>query len=125
MSKMKKFISLLLCTTLLISLFCINVNAAEAEELTVPRVYVTTDDGNGNTIEKADGYVGANIKIEDVDGSVLEDKASFKVRGNSTALAEKKPFTFKFSKKKDVLGMGKGKKWALLANCFDPTLMRN
>ena len=101
---MKKFISLLLCTTLLISLFCINVNAAEAEELTVPRVYVTTDDGNGNTIEKADGYVGANIKIEDVDGSVLEDKASFKVRGNSTALAEKKPFTFKFSKKKDVLG---------------------
>ena len=91
---MKKFISLLLCTTLLISLFCINVNAAEAEELTVPRVYVTTDDGNGNTIEKADGYVGANIKIEDVDGSVLEDKASFKVRGNSTALAEKKPFTF-------------------------------
>ena len=125
MSKMKKFISLLLCTTLLISLFCINVNAAEAEELTVPRVYVTTDDGNGNTIEKADGYVGANVKIEDVDGSVLEDKASFKVRGNSTALAEKKPFTFKFSKKKDVLGMGKGKKWALLANCFDPTLMRN
>ncbi len=93
--------------------------------MTVPRVYVTTDDGNGNTIEKADGYVGANIKIEDVDGSVLEDKASFKVRGNSTALAEKKPFTFKFSKKKDVLGMGKGKKWALLANCFDPTLMRN
>ena len=76
---MKKFISLLLCTTLLISLFCINVNAAEAEELTVPRVYVTTDDGNGNTIEKADGYVGANVKIEDVDGSVLEDKASFKV----------------------------------------------
>ena len=122
---MKKFISLLLCTTLLISLFCINVNAAEAEELTLPRVYVTTDDGNGNTIEKADGYVGANVKIEDVDGSVLEDKASFKVRGNSTALAEKKPFTFKFSKKKDVLGMGKGKKWALLANCFDPTLMRN
>ena len=93
--------------------------------MTVPRVYVTTDDGNGNTIEKADGYVGANVKIEDVDGSVLEDKASFKVRGNSTALAEKKPFTFKFSKKKDVLGMGKGKKWALLANCFDPTLMRN
>ncbi len=66
---MKKFISLLLCTTLLISLFCINVNAAEAEELTVPRVYVTTDDGNGNTIEKADGYVGANIKIEDVDAA--------------------------------------------------------
>ena len=48
---MKKFISLLLCTTLLISLFCINVNAAEAEELTVPRVYVTTDDGNGSSLE--------------------------------------------------------------------------
>ena len=127
---MKKIISLLLCAAVFAGLFCIQVNAAEngeAEngELTVPRVYVTTDEGNGNSIVKADGYVGANIKIEDVDGSVLEDKASFKVRGNSTALAEKKPFTFKFSKKKDVLGMGKGKKWALLANCFDPTLMRN
>ena len=77
--------------------------------MTVPRVYVTTDDGNGNTIEKADGYVGANVKIEDVDGSVLEDKASFKVRGNSTALAEKKPFTFKFSKKKDVLAWARAR----------------
>ncbi len=127
---MKKIISLLLCAAVFAGLFCIQVNAAEngeAEngELTVPRVYVTTDEGNGNSIVKADGYVGASVKIEDVDGSVLEDKASFKVRGNSTALAEKKPFTFKFAKKKDVLGMGKGKKWALLANCFDPTLMRN
>ena len=130
MFKMKKIISLLLCAAVFAGLFCIQVNAAEngeAEngELTVPRVYVTTDEGNGNSIVKADGYVGASVKIEDVDGSVLEDKASFKVRGNSTALAEKKPFTFKFAKKKDVLGMGKGKKWALLANCFDPTLMRN
>ena len=122
---MKKIISLLLCAAVFAGLFCIQVNAAENGELTVPRVYVTTDEGNGNSIVKADGYVGASVKIEDVDGSVLEDKASFKVRGNSTALAEKKPFTFKFAKKKDVLGMGKGKKWALLANCFDPTLMRN
>ena len=122
---MKKFISLLLCTAMLVSLFCVSVNAAEDGAAAVPKIYVTTDDGNGNSIEKADGYVGAKIKIEDTDGSVLEDKTSFKVRGNSTALAEKKPFTFKFSKKKDVLGMGKGKKWALLANCFDPTLMRN
>ena len=125
MFKMKKIISLLLCAAVFAGLFCIQVNAAENGELTVPRVYVTTDEGNGNSIVKADGYVGASVKIEDVDGSVLEDKASFKVRGNSTALAEKKPFTFKFAKKKDVLGMGKGKKWALLANCFDPTLMRN
>ena len=51
----------------------------------------------------------------------------FKVRGNTTAMTfiEKKAYTFKFAKKKDVLGMGKGKKWALLANAFDPTMLRN
>ena len=49
------------------------------------------------------------------------------MRGNSTAIdsIQKKAFTFKFEKKKEVLGMGKGKKWAMLANCFDPTLLRN
>lgn len=52
---------------------------------------------------------------------------NIKVRGNTTALywVDKKSFTFKFSKKKDVLGMGKGKKWAIVANTFDPTLLRN
>ena len=97
------------------------------DPLIVPRVVVTTAGGNGTTLQKDDGYVNATISITDTDGSVLSDACTFKVRGNTTAMTfvQKKAYTFKFEKKKDVLGMGKGKKWALLANAFDPTLLRN
>ena len=97
------------------------------DPLIVPRVVVTTEEGNGTSLQKTDGYVNASISITNTDGSVLSDSCLFKVRGNTTAMTfiEKKAYTFKFEKKKDVLGMGKGKKWALLANAFDPTMLRN
>lgn len=97
------------------------------DPIIVPRVVITTEYGNGTTLQKTDGYQNATISITDTDGSVLSDSCSFKVRGNTTAMTfiEKKAYTFKFEKKKDVLGMGKAKKWALLANAFDPTMLRN
>ena len=100
---------------------------SETQEISIPKIEITTENGNGAQLQKADGYVNAEIKITDADGSALDETVLFKVRGNSTALSgiQKKSFTFKFDKKKEVLGMGKGKKWALLANCFDPTLLRN
>jgi len=91
----------------------------------VPMVYISTDDGVGNYIVKDTGYVSTKVAIVDTDGTVLEDSASIKVRGNSTAMAPKKPFNLKFASKKNVLGMGSAKKWNLLANCFDASLMRN
>lgn len=123
-----KIMSSLLSAVILISaVICMPVNALEDTELTVPKIVVNTENGNGCELEKSDDYVNAEISITDLDGSSLEDSVSFKVRGNTTSLSwiEKKAFTFKFSKKKDVLGMGKGKKWALIANAFDPTLLRN
>ena len=128
---MKKLLSLFLILTLVISAFAISSLSAAAENsdapVTVPRITVTTASGLGTLLQKTNGYVDATITITDTDGSVLTDSVQFKVRGNSTALVSvtKKAYTFKFEKKKDVLGMGKAKKWALLANAFDPTLMRN
>ncbi|MBR1483484.1 MAG: CotH kinase family protein [Ruminococcus sp.] len=124
---MKKAVSVLLCAVMLLSFGSVlTVGAQETtDKNTVPKVMITTEGGNGNELEKADGYVPASVRVEDTDGSVLEEAGKVKVRGNSTAMAPKKPFTFKFDKKQDVLGMGKAKKWALLANCFDPTMMRN
>jgi len=55
----------------------------------------------------------------------MDTNASIKIRGNSNSSADKKPYNIKFSSKVDVLGMGKNKKWCLLANCFDKTLLRN
>ena len=104
-----------------------DIASTGSDELVVPRIDIHTESGNGAALLKSDGYVNAQIRITDADEAVLSGNVLFKVRGNSTAIdsIQKKGFTFKFDKKTEVLGMGKGKKWALLANCFDPTLLRN
>ena len=48
-----------------------------------------------------------------------------KGRGNTTFRSEKMPFQIKFSEKIDLYGMGKSKKWILLANYYDSTQVRN
>ncbi|MBR3356680.1 MAG: CotH kinase family protein [Solobacterium sp.] len=51
---------------------------------------------------------------------------SIRGRGNSTwNQKEKKPFKIKLDKKEDIFGFGKNKHWVLLANAFDPSLIRN
>ncbi len=124
---MKRVFSFLLILIMLFSFPRISPSAATSQAPPVPKIEITTDASNGLSLEKADGYVGAHITITDADGSVIDDTISLKVRGNSTAMEHvtKKSFNFKFAKKTEILGMGKGKKWALLANCFDPTLLRN
>ena len=55
----------------------------------------------------------------------FESSGHIKIRGNSTSQSPKKPYNIKFEKKTNLFGMGKAKKWALLSNPFDPTLIRN
>ena len=54
-----------------------------------------------------------------------EPLAYIRGRGNSTWEQEKKPYNLKLEKKKNLFGMGAAKKWCLLANAIDPTLLRN
>lgn len=49
----------------------------------------------------------------------------FRLRGNSTQTFPKKPFAIKFDKKQTVLGMPEHKRWCLLANWIDRSLIRN
>ena len=70
-------------------------------------------------IEKADGTPGMN------NGSSFEVESQIKGRGNYSWLWEKKPYALKFSSKTEVLGMPKHKRWILLANWRDRTLLRN
>ena len=128
----KKSVALIICLSVAVCSLCFAPTALAAEEyqgenLDVPQIRVTTENGNGCELQKEDGYVSASISIKDTDGKELTDAISFKVRGNTTALSwvNKKAFTFKFAKKKNVLGMGSGKKWFLIANAFDPPLLRN
>ncbi|MDE6527854.1 MAG: CotH kinase family protein, partial [Muribaculaceae bacterium] len=52
-------------------------------------------------------------------------ETSVKGRGNSTWGMPKKPYAIKLDKKAKVLGMPKHKRWVLLANWKDRTLLRN
>ena len=69
-------------------------------------------------------YEEGYITAISADG-VIESDVNVKVRGNSTASAEKKPYNVKFPSKVSLFGMEEGKKWCLIANMFDKTLMRN
>lgn len=56
----------------------------------------------------------------------VENRVTIKGRGNSTwDLHEKKGYQLEFSVASSLLGMPEGKKWILLANAFDDSLLRN
>lgn len=76
-----------------------------------------------------DAYVSCSVYVTDKTGGLLpqirDGEAQVRIRGNSTSDAEKKPYNLKLSSDRALLGMESGRKWALLANHFDKTLMRN
>ena len=71
------------------------------------------------------------IAVYNADGSVnlAEAACGFRLRGNSTKSFAKKPFAIKLVKKANPLDImpdgGKHKRWCLLANYIDRSLMRN
>ncbi|MGN1418982.1 MAG: CotH kinase family protein [Acutalibacteraceae bacterium] len=93
----------------------------------IPTVYINTESGSLDYIhaDKENKEAGA-IKIVE-NGKVTVDKElkQIKGRGNVTWNAPKKPYNIKFDKKTDLFGMGKAKKWSLLASYYDSSLIRN
>lgn len=83
-------------------------------------VYITC----GESITDKYNYKNATITIEDKEYN-LDTDVLIRLRGNSTLHQPKKPYKLKFDKKVNLLGMAEDKEWALLANYFDPTHMRN
>lgn len=65
--------------------------------------------------------------VTDKKGNIVEEPimASTRVRGNVTQHMPKKPFAVKLDSKSGVLDMPAHKRWVLLANWKDRTLMRN
>lgn len=77
---------------------------------------------------KDDKHPGSYIAIVSEDGSkILEDnQCQMKGRGNGSWTFPKKPFQIKFNKKQQPLDApAKAKKWTLINNYGDRTLMRN
>lgn len=133
---MKKSISVIICIAMLLSIMATTLSVVAAptrpgtpvvdvtQPTDVPKIIINT-----NTSITRDAYSACSITVVDEEGgeyeNIVDDAASVKIRGNSTSSADKKPYNIKFSSKTDVLGMGKAKKWCLLANCYDKTLIRN
>lgn len=118
-------------------------NGIESQDYTVTvtnsglPVVVLAQSGGG-TVEWAEA--GINVREKDADwvetdkmtvynadgsADVEETACGIRLRGNSTQEFPKKPFAIKLASKAKVLGMPKHKRWVLLANWMDRTMLRN
>lgn len=67
------------------------------------------------------------LAIYNADGSISLPTAAcgVRLRGNTTQAYPKKPFAIKFDSKQAVLGLPAHKRWVLLANWLDHSMIRN
>ena len=98
----------------------------------LPRLYINTPDRVGvNRKDKTQWTELCTIQIKVLaqgeDLLVYEDDSlKIRGRGNSTWLDyPKKPYRFNLDHKANFIGSGQTKKWVLLANWMDRTLLRN
>ncbi len=94
----------------------------------LPVVYIETE--NRAPIITKEEYIDAELRIQgnaefDSADCLYDGKAEIRGRGNSTWMADKKPYRIKLDSKADLFGMGKSKHWVLLSNPFDSSLIRN
>lgn len=90
----------------------------------IPVVFIEKDGNLSKEYSSAKFFIAykenGEYKVE-----AIEHNGTIKIRGNSTANSIKYPYNIKFSSKVDLFGMGAGKKYSLLANLYDQTLIRN
>ncbi|MBQ7122521.1 MAG: CotH kinase family protein [Clostridia bacterium] len=96
-------------------------------ESKVASVFIATESGSLDFIHAQKGNEEEGfIEIADPAGiTVYEGELEIKGRGNSTWEMEKKPYNIKLADKVNLFGMGKTKKWSLIANHGDNSLIRN
>ncbi len=120
-------------------------SSAEGSFTDIPQIYIKSGSISSEYREKADVSVtvvdqnGGSNGLANVDDSgshkdakkittykdIIDTTSNIKIRGNTTASQPKKAWNIKLNKKQSILGMPKGKKWCLLANAMDKSLMRD
>ena len=91
----------------------------------LPVVYVDTQ--GSKPITSKEDYVRASLKVRGTEQYEGLDEVTCDIRGrgNTTWYWPKKPYLIKLDEKQSLFGMPKHKRWILLANFMDRTLMRN
>ena len=98
----------------------------------VPSVFIKTDNKNGLAmlLGSKENSLSGEIAFVGIDGSVTATAMErINGRGNTSwnagRLFGKYPFNIKLTEKTDVFGMGNNKKWCIIPQVFDESLIRN
>lgn len=104
----------------------INDYLSNYKDYGVGKIFIYTDYNYGDELIKDDDYVHCSVYAYGMaDNTIIDKDSKIKIRGNSTAAANKKPYNIKFSDKVDLYGFGEAKKWSFLADAYEPTMLRN
>lgn len=93
----------------------------------LPVMYIKTANNAAIPSKHEDWLEGTEIKLYNTDWEVDYEGTNDNIRGrgNSTWNYAKKPYALKLDSNAKILGMPKHKRWVLLANWMDRTMMRN
>ncbi len=90
----------------------------------IPHLYIQTE--NDEKITSKDNYITADLKI---DGKEIhkdfEGRTGIRGRGNSSWALPKKPYKLKLDSKEGLFGLVPAKKWILLAEYLDGSMLYN
>lgn len=90
-----------------------------------PIAFINTPGANPIT-SKTEWTTGVQLSLLTAEGSEnYQGSLSMRGRGNSTWGQPKKPYALKLDARHELLGMKSHKRWILLANYLDDTLLRN
>ncbi|MBO7300100.1 MAG: CotH kinase family protein [Tidjanibacter sp.] len=92
----------------------------------LPIIVINTPNGATIPPKTEDWLENTQITIYNADLTIdYQEVVNIRGRGNSTWNAPKKPYAIKLNNKASLLGMPAHKRWVLLANWLDKTMLRN
>lgn len=106
--------------------FTSKVHTISIAKSLVPTLDITTD--GGEEITSKEDYVHATMTLDPLDSGLppFSVTTRLRVRGNSTSWIKiKLPYKVKLDSKTSLAGMPASKDWALLANFYDRSMLRN
>lgn len=103
---------------------CLPLDDMEYPYAGIPRIVIETE--NHQAIKDRETEIPAKLQIWGENAPESEVmRLTIQGRGNTTWNKPKKPYAIEFEQKQKFMGMKEAKKWVLLANYLDRTLIRN
>ena len=97
------------------------ITVERCENLGLPILQIETD--KNKPVKRKDKYVKASYTLGEFSG-----RCKIRGRGNSTwktTLTQKRPYLLKLNEETSLLGMNAARKWVLMANAPDRSMLRN